>query len=94
MDSPRSPEEQKPVQVTKCSDMRGGGGYSILKCEVYALITYTYVQCLHFSCSEKSDVWSYGVVMWEIFSLGDYPYGKMEKKEVKEYLKQGKRYTF
>ena len=41
--------------------------------------------------STKSDIWSFGILMWEIFSLGEIPYPGMDSKEVIRQLKRGYR---
>eukprot|EP00042_Codosiga_hollandica_P051935 m.648991 g.648991 ORF g.648991 m.648991 type:complete len:456 (+) comp58388_c0_seq2:251-1618(+) len=41
--------------------------------------------------TSKSDVWSFGVVMWEIYSYGRTPYPKLSQKEVVENVTKGYR---
>ncbi|KAG5266528.1 hypothetical protein AALO_G00233120 [Alosa alosa] len=40
--------------------------------------------------STKSDVWAFGVLMWEVFSHGELPYTKLSDDEVLEGLQGGK----
>lgn len=41
--------------------------------------------------SSKSDVWAFGVVLWEIGTLGSSPYPGIDNKELLQFLKAGGR---
>ncbi|XP_053664463.1 platelet-derived growth factor receptor alpha [Anopheles marshallii] len=41
--------------------------------------------------SNKSDVWAFGIVLWEIGTLGGYPYPSISNHELFAYLQGGKR---
>ncbi|XP_065899293.1 uncharacterized protein [Dysidea avara] len=42
------------------------------------------------SFSAKTDVWSFGVTCWEVFTLGLQPYPSVDPHEMTDYLKTGK----
>jgi hypothetical protein len=44
-------------------------------------------------CTTLGDIWSFGVVMWEIFSFGVTPYAGMANQEVLEHVVMGYRLT-
>ncbi|ROI46682.1 Tyrosine-protein kinase ZAP-70 [Anabarilius grahami] len=49
-------------------------------------------ECIHFhKFSSKSDVWSFGITMWEAFSFGGKPYKKMKGPDVMAFLESGSR---
>ncbi|KRT79627.1 Ankyrin repeat-containing protein [Oryctes borbonicus] len=41
--------------------------------------------------SHKSDVWSYGVTIWEMYSFGDQPYGDMKGAEAIKLIENNER---
>ncbi|XP_059833344.1 tyrosine-protein kinase BTK isoform X2 [Hypanus sabinus] len=49
-------------------------------------------EVLNFSrFSSKSDVWAFGVLMWEIFTMGKTPYERFSNADVVEHIIQGRR---
>ena len=41
--------------------------------------------------SSKSDIWSFGILLWEMFTHGELPYPKMKDDNVREKIKSGYR---
>ncbi|XP_070553342.1 fibroblast growth factor receptor 2-like [Ptychodera flava] len=44
-----------------------------------------------FGYSEKSDIWSFGVLLWEVSSLGRRPYEDLQNDQILSMIKIGKR---
>uniref|UniRef100_A0A3Q1H7R7 Tyrosine-protein kinase n=1 Tax=Anabas testudineus TaxID=64144 RepID=A0A3Q1H7R7_ANATE len=46
---------------------------------------------LYCKFSSKSDIWAYGVLMWEVYTLGRLPYDRLNNTEIVEQVSRGMR---
>lgn len=49
------------------------------------------VECFKREYSHKSDVWAFGIVLWEIASLGNVPYPNIDNNQIMHYVSNGGR---
>ena len=55
-------------------------------------LRWTAPECIrHRQFTSASDVWSYGIVMWEVMSYGEKPYWDMSNDDVTQVLEDGYR---
>ncbi|XP_067649880.1 uncharacterized protein [Haliotis asinina] len=80
------------VKVTGCGPMKADESTDDAKGDRIPL-KWTAPECLRSfkDASEKSDVWSYGVTIWEIFSMGETPYSDIRGRDIPEKVKGGYR---
>eukprot|EP01117_Protostelium_nocturnum_P011604 TRINITY_DN4213_c0_g1_i6.p1 TRINITY_DN4213_c0_g1~~TRINITY_DN4213_c0_g1_i6.p1 ORF type:complete len:123 (+),score=46.26 TRINITY_DN4213_c0_g1_i6:107-475(+) len=45
------------------------------------------------TCGDRTDVWGWGVTLWEILSNGSNAYGTKDEEQIKTFVKSGGRLT-
>ncbi|XP_067649879.1 uncharacterized protein [Haliotis asinina] len=80
------------IKVSGCGPIKADESAGGAK-EDRILIKWTAPECLRSfkDASEKSDVWSYGMTIWEIFSMGETPYSDITLRDVPTRVKGGHR---
>ncbi|XP_072512816.1 receptor tyrosine-protein kinase erbB-4-like isoform X2 [Salminus brasiliensis] len=55
-------------------------------------IKWMALECIHYrKYTHQSDVWSYGVTIWELMTLGGKPYDGIPTREIPDILEKGER---
>lgn len=75
---------QIPILPTKCLFQEGTGTY--LSPGGKIPIRWTAPEAIAYrKFTTASDVWSYGIVMWEVVSYGERPYWDMNNQDVSQF---------
>ncbi|XP_055356817.1 tyrosine-protein kinase Mer-like [Paramacrobiotus metropolitanus] len=70
-------------------DLYESSFYCNPKSKTHLPYLWTAPECFHSPYSTQSDVWSFGVVVWELFEKGKRPYGGMDCMMLRDLLDNG-----
>eukprot|EP01105_Mastigella_eilhardi_P018460 TRINITY_DN4276_c0_g1_i1.p1 TRINITY_DN4276_c0_g1~~TRINITY_DN4276_c0_g1_i1.p1 ORF type:complete len:271 (+),score=49.57 TRINITY_DN4276_c0_g1_i1:982-1794(+) len=80
------------VKVTDFGMAQPLGGYATSKGELVAPFRWTAVEVLsHGAFTVAGDVWSFGVVLWELLTRGSMPYAGVDNEQLLSQLQRGLR---
>lgn len=89
-------EDRQTVKISDfglCRKTNVEGMYQPIDPRTKLPFRWTALECLGGEgFSEKSDVWSFGIVLWEVFSRAKKPYPEIgTNRELEDFLRQGDR---
>lgn len=70
---------------------KSGTGSSAAPIKWLAPETLDTLSSKHPTYNEKTDAWSYGITVWEMYSKGDQPYSDLRSADIKGQIKRGYR---
>ncbi|XP_057313363.1 uncharacterized protein LOC130654766 [Hydractinia symbiolongicarpus] len=86
--------EDMSVKIADFGLARGTNGKEYYQKEDEGLLPIKWMApeaILYQKYTSKSDVWSFGVLLWEIYTLGSSPYPAIKNSELMKYLRDGSR---
>lgn len=69
-----------------------GSGQHIVHSQKYSLVILSTFSHSSGRYTSESDVWSFGILLWETFSLGVCPYPGMTNQQAREQVEKGNCY--
>ncbi|CAJ0578279.1 unnamed protein product, partial [Mesorhabditis spiculigera] len=88
------PNGDQSVKISDFGLSRLGDAYAIKTSRKVPIRWLAPETVVNFTYTQKTDVWAYGILVWEVYTNGDEPYAGETNQKVKEKVLAGELLTF